>query len=137
LHQPWNVQPDINNPESFFKQLLRWWDSLQPGWRRGRSTVLPQSPDWEGLRIGGPSGIIVILISLTWCFKNFSEAAELRDMIADITWVMQECAKEDARSIMTRRSSRSSAPNRTTTTATRGVKRPSTAATSKPKRSKK
>jgi hypothetical protein len=66
--------PKIPDVQVFADEWVRWWNSMQPKWRRNAtSDGLPMAlsdgkpkDDLSTLRKGGPSGIVTILIGLKW-----------------------------------------------------------------------
>jgi hypothetical protein len=66
--------PKIPDMQVFADEWVKWWNSLQPKWRRNASSDgLPMAlsdgkpkDDLSALRKGGPSGIVTILIGLKW-----------------------------------------------------------------------
>ncbi|KAK0491760.1 hypothetical protein EDD18DRAFT_1080458 [Armillaria luteobubalina] len=85
----YNVYPGI--PATFSTELLMWWNTLQPQWRRSDTGPLPLK-DYSGalgkaLRKDGPNGIITVLIGLMWWGQgslSTKEAALWRAMVADV-----------------------------------------------------
>ena len=88
--------PSIPSCLTYQKFWIAWWSSIQPAWRHAENWPLPRklSVDgpWDNLLVRGKDGLFVVVMSLLWWIieeaKGESEASELNEAIADVSWVL-------------------------------------------------
>jgi hypothetical protein len=96
--------PKIKNIMKYKVSWQKWWQGLQPKWRRLDDGTLSQEvPDinetWICLRRGGPNGIFVIVLAFSWWVKatdGIDDDKELHDALEDIIWVINHMAEAPA-----------------------------------------
>jgi hypothetical protein len=89
--------PKIEDCAKFANDWLLWWNSIQPQWRRtSEVNSLPlalstatQKQNMTSLKKTGPSGIVVVLISLKWWYTVQGEDERWGKAVDDI----HECLK--------------------------------------------
>jgi hypothetical protein len=117
MHQNVSRVPAITNPIHFQESVRNWWISLQPQWRGPLLAThhVPDDVDWGGLRVGGPSGIFLVIVCLSWWIP-MDNSAHLISLIQDVTWVLRN-SKASAKS--------GGVHSHDTAQGSRGTKRPS------------
>ncbi|KAM6491380.1 hypothetical protein JOM56_013154, partial [Amanita muscaria] len=67
--------PPIKDVELFGITCMKWWHKIQPHFRQNGGELLPLSnvtqteaddDPWATLRKGGPNGLIVVILLLSW-----------------------------------------------------------------------
>jgi hypothetical protein len=136
MKSPPATPPIIEDFDTFLQALRHWWVTLQPNWRKQDtlSKQLPDSPVWDGLKIGGPCGVYCIVTSLAWCIDSCGNQPIFTSLVDDVIWALGELVKDDEAGGSRRRPGRAVA---TSLAATRGTKRPSEGTKDSRKRVKK
>ena len=94
--------PVIKDVELFGIVCMKWWHKIQPHFRQNGSELLPlpnlvqieaDGDPWANLRKGGPNGLIVVILLLSWWGQHAvpsADAAKLKqwhDTLADVVTV--------------------------------------------------
>ena len=75
-HQP--SRGDSLTIPSFGAEVAKWWERIQPEWRR-TTTDLPQSPDqWSFILSGGSKGAFILILCLAWWSRAHGRYLEER-----------------------------------------------------------
>lgn len=91
----------------FVEEWKQWWAELQPKWRNTKDWPFERQSStkgsWETLLLGGPNGIYLIMISLSWWVsavtkdsqdgKDWHEALEA---LKEVHWVFSQLLKSMA-----------------------------------------
>jgi hypothetical protein len=96
-HRRYDLFPDVKAAE-FGVEWHKWWRFIQPGWRTDETRVLPDAADWAALASGGPNGLFLVIMSLSWwarADKIQSNKVSDKFMLAvdEVHWVMTEILK--------------------------------------------
>lgn len=83
-------RPEIN-PSTFKAAVLNWWTCLQPDWR-GPSLSRDTPPDhsWREYKVGGPKGLILFIMCLSWVMADLREDKDIVNVVEDLTWVLRQ-----------------------------------------------
>ncbi|KAF8630175.1 hypothetical protein AX14_011034, partial [Amanita brunnescens Koide BX004] len=86
--QPYHLTPTKNDTKEFGLAWINWWHKLQPSFQHNETDHMPlplfthphPEPEvmdiWEPLRKGGPNGLVVVLILLSWWGQKASAGME-------------------------------------------------------------
>lgn len=99
----YKIPTAVHPPDVFIKNLILWYHSLQPSSRRIKWDyltdfnppygTLPAHPEeWNDIRKGGPYGLFLIILALSWLPVNMRYAEErikIEALIKDFTWVLK------------------------------------------------
>lgn len=93
------VIPDVS---ALLRQWRVWWAELQPE-VRGRSWPLEEVDsddiEWDTLQEGGRLGIILALLSLSWCVRAVRKVGDRKDVaeaVEDVRYVLEQMASASA-----------------------------------------
>jgi hypothetical protein len=67
---------------------------MSGGWPPPRD--LPDDTDWSGLRRGGPNGVFLIMMSLSWWAHHATSpalVAEFDNVVEDVNWAFTSILK--------------------------------------------
>lgn len=79
------------DPSTFKASILNWWTCLQPDWRGpSLSRDVPSDHSWRGYKVGGPKGLILFIMCLSWVMADFREDNDIVNVVEDLTWVLQQ-----------------------------------------------
>lgn len=90
------LYPTIEKLSEFAATWKQWWVKMQPSWRGGESLIkiLPTDADWEPVLRGGPNGLALVVLALSWWIHAANDDkilnVELRSAIDDVNWVLLE-----------------------------------------------
>jgi len=98
MNRKYHVLPDVDDVASYAEEWLSWWNNIQPKWRQSTkegSLPLPLSvasnkEDISGLRKGGPSGLLTVMIGLKWWASLRDNDARWLAAVNDIRMCMEE-----------------------------------------------
>ena len=81
---------------------MKWWHKLQPHFRQNGGELLPlpnlaqteaDGDPWANIRKGGPNGLVVVILLLSWWGQRAISGTETekqwRDTTADVQRVLQ------------------------------------------------
>lgn len=74
-HRPYTPNAvRITNVDEFGRDVKKWWNIMQPAWRRvdGNTSqvyVPPENEDWSELAKAGPNGLLLLMLSVGWWGK--------------------------------------------------------------------
>ncbi|KAH6888248.1 hypothetical protein BKA70DRAFT_1443242 [Coprinopsis sp. MPI-PUGE-AT-0042] len=96
-HRKAETPKDID-VDDFEQRLLAWWHSLQPAWRISSATSAPSmykrdntAGDLDGLRKGGPNGIVLVIIAIGWWISSHRDkllGGRVDEVLEDLIWVL-------------------------------------------------
>jgi hypothetical protein len=75
---------------------MQWWVNMQPLWCKGGSLIriLPEDADWEPILCGGPNGLSLVVMALSWWICSTIEdrefSTELQKAFDDVNWVLSK-----------------------------------------------
>jgi hypothetical protein len=93
-----DVIPEVN-PSEFGTEWQQWWSFIQPDWREDdtwpHSQIVPNGADWTALTHGGPNGLFLVMMALSWWVRKIvsDEDREFLLAVGDVHWVMKEMMK--------------------------------------------
>jgi hypothetical protein len=90
------LTPIISEPAAYKESWRKWWEGLQPDWRKlGDGIFLQDVPatgeEWDALRKGGQNGFFMVIMAFSWWVEAMGRVfddAELRDALDDLTWAV-------------------------------------------------
>jgi len=80
-------------------RFIAWWKNLQPSWHKDGSPSsfhlfrdVSTGETWQGLRKGGKTGILFIVMGLSWWVKaqHTEHDANVWSVVDDLRWVIQQ-----------------------------------------------
>ncbi|KAH8104233.1 hypothetical protein DFH11DRAFT_1520025, partial [Phellopilus nigrolimitatus] len=84
----------ITSLTKFADSVDRWWDGLQPAWRRARgenlSRIDRKNEGFEDIRFAGPEGLYLVVLALAM-WGTHPKAADddgLAATVNDVKWVL-------------------------------------------------
>ena len=93
-----NAPPVINNLPSYTKSWWAWWAHLQPDSRKesagNRAPIrdaLPADENWAQTYVGGPNGMLIVVLTLAWWSQKLGGKTDQKDLIVavnDVEWVL-------------------------------------------------
>ena len=90
------LHPTIERISEFAAAWKQWWVKIQPSWHGGESLtrILPAVADWEPILRGGPNGLALVILALSWWIQTVNDNAvfdaDLCNAIEDVNWVLLE-----------------------------------------------
>lgn len=86
---PYIVLPD------FGETVRHWWQCLQPEWRgSSMSRDPPANHSWVQYKVGGPNGLFLVVMCLSWWVQRLTEdRADFTAVVDDFTWVLTQFDK--------------------------------------------
>jgi hypothetical protein len=84
-------------------RFIAWWKNLQPSWRTDTSDAcfrlfrdVPTGETWQELRKGGKTGIILVIMGLSWWVKaqHMEHDASVWSVVDDLRWVIQQMDRD-------------------------------------------
>lgn len=98
-----DLTPDIIDKQKYGRQVVSWWHSIQPTWRKGdgalpRAVYIDNSGDsgdgtgWETLTRGGPNGFFIIMLMFCWWGLQDRDSQEWKAATADLQRCIERMA---------------------------------------------
>jgi hypothetical protein len=90
-------------PVEYGNRFIAWWKNLQPSWRKDSSAAsfrlfrdVPTGETWQELRKGGKTGILLIVMGLSWWVKaqHTEHDANVWSVVDDLRWVIQQMDRD-------------------------------------------
>ncbi|KAJ7352105.1 hypothetical protein DFH08DRAFT_694112, partial [Mycena albidolilacea] len=82
--------PVIPDVVRFAEQWGKWWQEINPTWRKIITPMPRKDGDWTSLDLPGPNGFLNVLICLKWWRERLEgETKEWRDAVEDVKWVLE------------------------------------------------
>jgi predicted phosphohydrolase len=83
--------PEIKDIEVFAKEWSRWWEDINPEWRKVSSPMEKKDGAWAAMDVPGPNGFLNVLVCLLWWRQRLEEESQgWRDAMEDVTWVLKK-----------------------------------------------
>ncbi|KAJ6460702.1 hypothetical protein C8R47DRAFT_932322, partial [Mycena vitilis] len=87
--------PPLSDVYAFAAQWWKWWDALNPGWRRkglqAGQRMKKGEGEWGSTVQTGPNGMLNVLICLRWWRDKVddSELPKWEEALEDVEWVLE------------------------------------------------
>ncbi|KAJ7823923.1 hypothetical protein B0H13DRAFT_1591667 [Mycena leptocephala] len=86
-----NGTPEIKDVEVFAKEWARWWEDINPAWRKLSLPMEKKDGDWAFMDVPGPNGFLNVLVCLLWWRQKLEEESQgWRDAVEDVMWVLRK-----------------------------------------------
>ncbi|KAJ7337612.1 hypothetical protein DFH08DRAFT_639345, partial [Mycena albidolilacea] len=81
-------KPDIKDVEEFAASWTKWWQEINPPWRKGIVPMPCTDGCWSSMDLPGPNGFLNVLICLKWWRERLQEESEgWKEAVGDVKWV--------------------------------------------------
>ncbi|KAF8146546.1 hypothetical protein K438DRAFT_1627772, partial [Mycena galopus ATCC 62051] len=90
------TKPKIKNVQKFIEDWTKWWDALNPKWRKGGLLVQSEDGLMEMMCKPGANGFLGVLIGLKWWRDEEGKTSKWLAAFEDVTWVMRWLLKRYA-----------------------------------------
>jgi hypothetical protein len=82
-------KPDIKDVEEFAQSWTRWWQEINPLWRKGITPMPRIDGCWSSMDLPGPNGFLNVLVCLKWWRERLQEESEgWKEAVGDVKWVL-------------------------------------------------
>ncbi|KAF4583704.1 hypothetical protein EYR40_002195 [Pleurotus pulmonarius] len=130
----YDSDPDIPDIEEYEESVLAWWAFLQPEWRASDDSLPlpsyhpPDGCDWSSLRLTGPNGLLLVMISFAWWGSIVGESPLWLKASKDLKLALKAMLAESkdtatSRSTAEKRSRKTDTGKENATSTRRGTKR--------------
>lgn len=88
--------------------MLAWWAFLQPEWRASEGLLPlpsyhpPDGSDWSSLRLTGPNGLLLVMMSFAWWGSIVGETPSWLAASKDLKLALKAMAAENKHTEITR-----------------------------------